>query len=152
MSITLILYEDRYHEDFRRLNLEWLDKYHLKEQHDLDILDDPNGLVIDPGGVLYLAKAGNRIVGSCGLMIESDGVYELVKMAVDPDFRGQGIARMLIEKCLDVARSRQYKMVSLFSNHQLKTALKIYEQYGFQYVSAENAPFETADIRMELVL
>lgn len=62
--ISIKLYEDRYAADFRRLNLEWLDKYHLTESHDLMVLDDPRGTIIDRGGIIYLAVAGDEVVGS----------------------------------------------------------------------------------------
>jgi hypothetical protein len=34
----------------------------------------------------------------------------------------------------------------------LKTALALYEKYGFQHVAVEDSPFATADVKMELVL
>jgi ribosomal protein S18 acetylase RimI-like enzyme len=58
----------------------------------------------------------------------------------------------LIETCLQKAKEIGAKKLSLFSNHQLLTALKLYEKYGFYYVEVEDSPFETADIKMELVL
>ncbi len=45
-----------------------------------------------------------------------------------------------------------FRKLNLFSNHQLKSALKLYEKYGFGYVEMKNSPFETADIKMELIL
>jgi hypothetical protein len=59
---------------------------------------------------------------------------------------------LLIEKCIDKAKDIRAKKISLYSNHQLLTALKLYEKYGFAYVALVNSPFKTADIRMELIL
>jgi len=42
------------------------------------------------------------------------------------------------------------KKLILFSNHQLQTALKLYEKYGFKNVEVTDSPFETADVKMEL--
>jgi GNAT superfamily N-acetyltransferase len=151
-EIQIIPYAAQYAEDFRRLNLEWLDHYHLTESHDLMVLDDPQGTILDREGAIYLAKAGEKIVGSAALMKEHEGVYELAKMAVTQAFRGKGISKLLIEKCLEKARQFQAKKVTLFSNHQLLTALHLYEQYGFRHVEVKDSPFETADVRMELVL
>jgi GNAT superfamily N-acetyltransferase len=151
-EIQIIPYAAQYAEDFRRLNLEWLDHYHLTESHDLMVLDDPQGTILDRGGAIYLAKAGEEIVGSAALMKEHEGVYELAKMAVTQAFRGKGISKLLIEKCLEKAIQFQSKKVTLFSNHQLLTALHLYEQYGFRHVEVKDSPFETADVRMELVL
>ena len=45
--VKIITYSDAHHEDFRRLNLEWLNKYNLAESHDLEILDDPRATILD---------------------------------------------------------------------------------------------------------
>lgn len=151
-EVEVILYEDRYAEDFKRLNLEWLDKYNLTEEYDLVVLDDPRGKVLDSGGVIYLAKAGDEIVGSAGLMKEHEGVYELVKMAVTEKWQGKGISKLLLDKCLGFAREHRFKMVTLYGNSQLQRAIKMYEKYGFRHVKLENSPLLTADVRMELTL
>jgi putative acetyltransferase len=152
MDIQIINYDDRYAADFKRLNMEWLDKYHLAETHDLMILDDPRGTIIDRGGVIFLVKAGDAIIGSAGLMKEHEGVYELAKMAVTDGWKGKGIGKMLIEQCLQTARAWNAHKITLYSNSQLTTAIAMYKKYGFQHVSAANSPFVTADVRMELEL
>jgi putative acetyltransferase len=150
--IRIIDYEDEHHEDFKRLNLEWLEKYNLAESHDLEVLDDPRGTILDGGGVIYMAAHENQMVGSAALIKEEDGVYELAKMAVATDWRGKGIGKLLIEKCLNTARSWDAKKITLYSNSQLQTALNLYKKYGFYHISTENSPYVTADVRMELVL
>lgn len=150
--INIILYEDRYASDFRRINLEWLDKYHLTESHDLMVLDDPRGTIIERGGIIYLAQAGEEIVGSAALMKEGEGEYEFAKMAVTPAWQGKGISRLLIDRCMQTARDWNARKLSLFSNSQLKTAISLYEKYGFRHVKVEHSPFTTADVKMELEL
>jgi len=152
MDIKIIPYRSEHHDDFKQLNLEWLDYFHLTESHDLMILDDPDGEVIDKGGFIFMAEDGGKIVGSAGLMKEHEGVYELIKMAVTESYRGKGIARLLIERCLYKAREIGAEKVTLFSNHQLQTAISLYTKYGFQHTEVVNAPMETADVRMELIL
>jgi putative acetyltransferase len=150
--VEIITYQPQYQPDFKRLNLEWLDKYNLTESHDLEILNDPEGTVIGRGGQIFLAKEGDTVVGTAGLWKENESEYELVKMAVDPLYRGKGISKLLLDRCLAEAQQLKAHKVFLFSNSQLKTALKLYEQYGFHHVAVEDSPFETADVKMELVL
>jgi putative acetyltransferase len=148
--ITIIFYEDKYAADFKNLNLEWLDKYNLTEPADLEVLDDPRGTILDRGGVIYLAKAGDEIVGTAALIREGEGEYEFAKMAVTPAWQGKGISRVLIDRCMETAREWKAKKLSLFSNSQLKTAISLYEKYGFRHVKVEHSPFTTADVKMEL--
>lgn len=150
MSIDIVEYDEKYRQDFKRLNLEWLDKYNLTESHDLFVLDDPKATIIDRGGFIWLAKAGDEIIGTAAIMNEGHGIFELAKMSVAENWRGQGISKILMETCLKKAREIGVKKLTLFSNHQLKTALKLYEKYGFKNVEVKDSPFATADVKMEL--
>ena len=141
-----------YQPDFKRMNLEWLEKFGLTESHDLQILDDPDGTVIARGGYIFLAVDGDKVIGSAGLWKESGLEYELIKMAVDPQYRGRGISKLLLEECIGKAREMGAVKIILFSNSQLTTALRLYENYGFRHVAVTGAPFLTADVKMELHL
>lgn len=152
MEIKIVDYTRGHHAAFRQLNLEWLDHYHLTESHDLMILDDPEGTILEKGGFIWIAEADEHAIGSAALIREQEGEYELAKMAVTAAYRGKGISKLLIEKCLEKAKEIGAKKLSLFSNHQLQTALSLYEKYGFRHVEIHDSPFETADVRMELVL
>ncbi len=57
-----------------------------------------------------------------------------------------------MDRCLAKARELGAVKIELYSNHQLKPALKLYEQYGFMYIEVKDSPFETADIKMELTV
>ena len=150
--IEIIDYSGEYANDFRDLNLEWLEKYNLTESHDLEVINHPKEAVLDKGGYIFLAREGDRIVGTAGIANEGDSIYELVKMTVAPAFRGQGISKMLIEKCLDKARELKAKKIFLYSNSQLQTAIALYKKYGFVHVDASNSPLLSADVKMELAL
>ena len=132
--INIISYEDKYQPDFKSLNLEWLDKYHLTETHDLEILDNPQEKVIAGGGCIFLAMDEEKVVGSAGLVKEQEGIFELVKMTVDPAWRGRGISKILLDRCLEEAKKSNAKKIFLFSNSRLLTAIKLYEKYGFRHV------------------
>jgi putative acetyltransferase len=150
-SIEIIPFSDEHRSAFLFLNEEWLNKYHLMEDHDMVILNDPRKTILDNGGEIFLAKFNERIVGTAALMKEHEGVYELVKMTVAPDLRSQGIGNILIDRCIEKAKQLNAEKIILFSNHQLKAALKLYEKFGFNYIPVQNSPFLTADIKMELI-
>ena len=148
--IEIIDYSGEYANEFRDLNLEWLNKYNLTESHDLEVINHPRETILDRGGFIFLAKEGEKIIGTAGIANEGDSVYELVKMTVAPAFRGQGISKLLIEKCLKKARELKAKKVILYSNSQLQTAISLYKKYGFVHVDASNSPLVTADVKMEM--
>ena len=150
--VEIIEFEEKYAGDFKKLNLEWLDKYNLREEADMRVLNDPIGTMIQQGGFIFLARIGDEIVGTAGILKEHDNVYELVKMAVKKEYQGKGISKQLLECCLDKAKELQVEKLILFSNHQLERALKLYQQYGFHQIPVVNSPFHTADVMMELNL
>lgn len=153
MSITIISYQEKHQPAFYSLNVEWLDKYNLTESHDLMVLNDPRGTIIEHGGYIWMAEADRDLVGSVALMKDhEEGVYELAKMAVRPDWQGKGISKLLIETSLAKAKEIGALRLILFSNHQLQTALSLYTKYGFRHVEVHDSPFVTADVRMELDL
>jgi ribosomal protein S18 acetylase RimI-like enzyme len=73
-------------------------------------------------------------------------------MAVAPEHRGKKFGNMLLEKCIAKAKEVRAEKLILFSNSHLQTAINLYEKFGFQHVAVVDAPFETADIKMELNL
>jgi GNAT superfamily N-acetyltransferase len=150
--ISIVTYQDKYLPDFKRLNMEWLDKYNLTEPYDLDILNDPQGAIIDKGGCIFIAVDDGDAVGTAGLAKINDAEYELVKMTVDPAYRGKGLGKKLLNHCLEVAKGLHAEKISLYSNSQLQTALQLYEQFGFMHVDASGGPLLTADVKMELSL
>ena len=150
--IEIITYSDEYASEFKQLNLEWLERYGLAESHDLEIINDPRKTILDPGGMIFLAKSGTKIIGTAGLANAEEGIFELVKMAVSPVFQGRGVAKMLLEKCLDRARELQAKKIFLYSNSQLVPAITLYKTYGFTHIDASKSPYTTADVKMELIL
>ena len=151
-TIEIIDYNEKYHADFKRMNLEYLDKYNLTETHDILVLDNPGEIILGKGGFLWLAKAGEEIVGTVGIMPEGHGIFELIKMCVAESWRGRGISKLLMETCLQKVKELGGHKLILFSNHQLQTALKLYTKYGFKNVEVTDSPFETADVKMELEL
>ena len=150
--LQIIPYADNHAAAFKAINIEWLEKYNLLESHDIEMLDDPHRTIIAGGGVIYLAENNGIIIGNEALIHEHNDIYELAKMTVVPAWRGKGISKMLLEKCLDTARVLQAKKIILFSNDQLQTAIALYQQYGFIHIPVTDSPFTTANIKMELSL
>ncbi|MBC7507174.1 MAG: GNAT family N-acetyltransferase [Ferruginibacter sp.] len=150
--ISVIAFESKYADDFKQLNLEWLNRFGLTEAADLKMLNNPQKEIIDTGGCIFLAKSGGNIVGSAALIKETFSQYELAKMSVAEAFRGKGISKLLIEACLERARKAGAERIYLSSNSQLTTALNLYEKYGFKYISVKDSHYTTADVMMELAI
>ena len=150
--ISIVQYKPEYASSFKWLNLQWLDLYGLTEEHDLLILDNPQKMIIDSGGFIFMAVDGEQMVGSAALIKTGSHEFELAKMTVDVAYRGRGISKLLIEKCIQQAIDTGASHLHLVSNHQLKEAISLYEKYGFKHTDVKKGPFLTADVSMELDL
>ncbi len=149
-SVRIIAYEPAHRLAFRDLNRAWIQQYFTLEPHDHEMLDDPEGYILTPGGHVLMAELGGEIVGTVALIRETADQYELAKMAVADGHQGHGIGRALGEAALAKAREVGASRVVLESNRRLAPALALYQSLGFQEVPVPtDTPYARADIRME---
>ncbi|HUD40701.1 MAG TPA: GNAT family N-acetyltransferase [Dokdonella sp.] len=137
-------------EAFRRLNLQWLERYFGVEPADLPVLTDPQTRVIDAGGeILFAVDASGEVVGTCALLAGADGAFELSKMSVDEARHGQGIGRRLIEAAIAAFGRRGGRRLFLETNSRLTAALHLYRRSGFvQQAPPQPSHYRRADVYM----
>lgn len=111
---------------FYRLNAEWLSKHYRIEPIDHTVLSEPERTVLQPGGAIFFALLEDEVVGTCALMRESPGVYELTKMAVTEGHRGLGIGRKLMDAALAEFERLRGTELFLESHSALRPALRLY--------------------------
>lgn len=150
-AVEIIDYAAQYGADFKRLNIEWLERYFYVEALDDKVLSDPQRSILDDGGQIFLARLDGKIVGTCALIHAGDGSIELSKMAVTPECQGLGIARRLIERAFDAFEASGAQLLFLESNSKLAPAIRLYESSGFTHVArpAGDAHYQRADVYME---
>jgi len=140
---------------FRALNEAWITTHFVIEPEDERVLADPRGQIVDHGGEVLLARAGDRILGCVALIPEGDGVWELAKMAVDETVRGRGTGRRLLHAAVAEARRRGAAALVLASSVDLPAAVHLYEAVGFRHVAPEEAghvPYARASVFMRMEL
>ncbi|WP_439880541.1 GNAT family N-acetyltransferase [Pontibacter sp. MBLB2868] len=151
-AIQIVDFNMFYAKAFYDLNHEWISKYFVMEDADTKSLTDPQGYIINKGGYILMALFNGEPVGTCALLYEEEGVFELAKMAVAPKMQGMKIGKMLGEAAIDRARRAGAKKLYLVSNRRLETALNLYRRLGFVEVPMPPSIYERADIKMELDL
>jgi GNAT superfamily N-acetyltransferase/DNA-binding MarR family transcriptional regulator len=55
-AVEIIAYQDRYRDDFKRLNVEWLERHFYVEDIDHQVLSNPEQTILKPGGFIFLAR------------------------------------------------------------------------------------------------
>ncbi len=92
-----------------------------------------------PGSIYFVALMDDELVGGGGIYPSDglpNGTCELVKMYLLPEARGIGLGKRIIEECLAFAKENGYTQVYIESMPELENALKVYEKFGFKYISA----------------
>jgi DNA-binding MarR family transcriptional regulator/GNAT superfamily N-acetyltransferase len=150
-AVEVVPFERRYAADFKRLNLEWLEKYFRVEPIDEQVLSQPLA-ILRRGGAIFLARHRGAIVGTCALLAAGDGRFELSKMAVTGSHQGLGIGRRLVEAVIAEYLSRGARELFLESNSKLTPAITLYESAGFVH-APRPAPshYERSDVYMVYV-
>lgn len=106
-----------------------------------------------PEGRLWLAWINQDIAGCIALRSLGEGICEMKRLFVRPEFRGQGLGRLLAEKLIQEARNIGYQKMRLDTlPGRMDQAIAMYRDLGFQEIERYyNNPDETA-LFMELDL
>jgi ribosomal protein S18 acetylase RimI-like enzyme len=149
IDIEIVPYTSAYRDDFRRLNLEWLERYFYVEEIDDRVLSDPETYIINNGGCIYFALIGQDAVGTAALIKAGNGCYELSKMSVTETFKGLGIGRKLASAAIRWFEQSGGQELFLETNSRLTPALNLYESLGFVRQSPrKDSEYERADVFM----
>ncbi|NUO73168.1 MAG: MarR family transcriptional regulator/GNAT family N-acetyltransferase [Frateuria sp.] len=148
--LEIVPYAPALREHFYRLNAQWLERHFRIEDIDRAVLGEPERYILQPGGAIFFARLGEDVIGTCALLQESPGVFELTKMGVDETFRGLGAGKRLLEACIAEFHGRNGRTLFLESNSRLQTAVRMYEKAGFVMQPSVRAGshYERADVYM----
>jgi N-acetylglutamate synthase-like GNAT family acetyltransferase len=153
MSLKILPFQDEFAKAFYELNIEWLETYFYVEDFDKEVLSNPKKHIMNPGGFIFSVIENDTVIGTVALMPYSENVFELTKMAVAPNQRGNKIGQQLMQYCIDFAIESKFDKLVLYSNTILKNAIYIYRKYGFTEIPVEeNSPYQRSNIKMELEL
>ena len=72
--------------------------------------------------------------GCGGVQFYGDEYGEIKRMFVRPQFRGLGLARLMLQHLEDYSRGQDIHMLRLETGIHQKEAIRLYENWGFQYI------------------
>ncbi|MEE9409097.1 MAG: GNAT family N-acetyltransferase [Polaribacter sp.] len=151
-NLEIIAYQPQFAEGFYKLNVEWLKKYFYVEPYDEKILSNPKEFILNTGGFIFFAKFKDEIVGTVAL-INQNTFFELSKMAVSTKYRGLKIGLKLMDHCIEFAKEKNWKNITLYSHRTLVPAITLYKKVGFKEIELEKeSHYERSDIKMLLEL
>ncbi|NVK82684.1 MAG: GNAT family N-acetyltransferase [Cytophagia bacterium] len=148
--VRVIPFQTKYAEDFKSINLEWLEEYIGVEEADYSILNDPERNIIQKGGLILLALDENELVGTICLE-KTIGKTMITKLGVKKSHRGRGIGKQLCLAVLKEAQKRDLREVWLETSQKLQTAIQLYQKLGFEDMNTASRS-SRCDVLMRLRL
>ena len=85
------------------------------------------------------------------VMDAEDGVAELKRMSVLPEYQGRGCGRLLLNHAIGYAKEQRYSRICLDTRRELSAAQHLYRSSGFTEIERYNNN-ERAELFFELVL
>jgi ribosomal protein S18 acetylase RimI-like enzyme len=142
-------------QQVRRLFQEyaaWLGFSLCFQNFDKELAELP-GDYAPPDGRLLLARENDEVGGCVALRKIGDGIGEMKRLFVRPEFRGKGLGRTLTEKIIEAARDLGYQRLRLDTlPGRMDQAIAMYRSLGFKDIERYyNDPYEAAAF-MELAL
>ena len=90
------------------------------------------GRYAPPSGRLLLAVDGTHAAGCVALRALEDGVCEMKRLFVRPDYRGQGLGYRLAMQIVNEATALGYAIMRLDTLDTLDSAMRMYAAMSFQ--------------------
>lgn len=147
----IVEYKPEHQPRFKEINEQWITRSYFMEEEDIKTVEDPYDYVLKNGGKIYIALFKGYPVGTIAYLNLGDGVYEMIKLAVDESYRGLNIGRKICEESIQGIKDIGAKKIILFSNTKGSAkAIAMYHKLGFVEVPLGTSEFIRADIRMEL--
>jgi len=89
------------------------------------------------GGRLYLLKDDGKTAACIALRKIEDGICEMKRLYVKPEFRGKHYGILLANKVIDEAKELGYKRMRLDTiGSKMKSAMALYKSLGFYEIEA----------------
>jgi ribosomal protein S18 acetylase RimI-like enzyme len=151
--VQVVVNRPEYLPYFESLNKAWIEKHFVLEPDDCFVLEHAQEAILDKGGVILYAVIDTQVVGTVALQPGPDGEVEMIKMAVDEAWRGNGIGRFLILSAITQAKKRGITRLILHSNSISNApAVSLYRRLGFTETPLGECRYQRANIKMEINL
>jgi ribosomal protein S18 acetylase RimI-like enzyme len=95
-------------------------------------LNDIMGNYILNGGDFIMVETGSKLIGFGALNYIGNGIYEIKRMRIMPNWQGKGLGKTLLKRLTEIAIKRNAIKIILDTTVQQIAAQRLYEGFGFK--------------------
>lgn len=151
-DFQIVTFDSKYSNSFFELNKSWIEEHWSLEDSDITDLLNPVSSIIAKGGEIFFIVINKEAVGTAAMIPYSNNKMELAKMTIDYKFRGLGLSKLLLSRCISYAKNKRANEVFLISNSKLKAARKLYDTFGFTETPLDLSKYQRGNYKMILKL
>lgn len=149
---------NKHRKQFFELNVEFVMWSHeqILEHHKVDMSEGTEGSSLEyvesmidglsalspPAGFVYVLEAEDTLAGMIVAKTIEEGVGEVKRMYIRPDYRGMGYGKKMLETLVNRAQELGYSKLRLETADFMPAALKIYKASGFK----ERGPYPGGEV------
>jgi ribosomal protein S18 acetylase RimI-like enzyme len=132
--IQIIPYQPSYKQDFYNINKEWISNMFKMEPIDELVLSQPDEMLLNPGGYIWLAKDDKLgVIGTIALRKTGESEFELTKMGVLEKARGLKAGQIMLRFVIDFVNEQKISNCYLLTNSACEAAIHLYLKNGFEH-------------------
>jgi ribosomal protein S18 acetylase RimI-like enzyme len=95
--------------------------------------NDIQNRIVDQTYEISVVVLNKRIVGTVSVSERDHDQLHIRSMAVHPDYQKRGIGFFMVQKIVELAKRKNFKMISLDTSKPLQGAITFYTNVGFAF-------------------
>lgn len=113
-------------------------EYH--EEYDSD-LNDPKKFYIDTGGMFFVLKVGDKLIGTVAIIKKTSKIAELKRLYVEKAYQGKGFGSKLLDTATAYCKKNGFTKLEFETNKKFIKAHELYKKRGFVTVKEDDRSY-----------
>ena len=142
MNITISRYVSSDQQGVKQVVLDGFKDFGFEylEEYDSD-LEDPKKHYIDKGGMFFVLKDDEKIIGTVAIVNKGNKVAELKRLYVDKEYQGKGFGSKLLDTAIAYCKEKGFTKLEFETNKKFTKAHLLYQKRGFKTIREDKKSY-----------
>ncbi len=104
-------------------------------------LDDIQSFYVETGGIFYVLKDGNKVIGTIAVINKGNHIAELKRLYIDKPYRGNGYGSKLVDEAIEFCNDNEFIKIEFETDKIFKKAHLLYKKRGFKIIKENQESF-----------